>query len=795
MSVETFAPIPLTTFGSWMTLLDPSDVSPGMSPDARDVEFFPGGVRTRPGLVSIYPALGGTPSINGLKTYITTNLVQRLLALDSLGNLFKETSPGQLSIVASVISPGLFLASTTHFGREYMTFSNTTLGEDMPRQYDDIHFDRVSQIGPAEGPSVADATDAGNISPGAHQCAVIFVTRQGYWTMPSPPVTWTAAGGKKVNLTNIPTGPSNVVQRLLAFTGAGGAKFYQVPATMTINDNVTTSLEVDFDDTILLAGVSMDNLFANVELPDQLGVIAYSDRLFWWGERAKMPNWRNLSFDGGWDASGNGRPLGWQFGATFSAGGSRESSDVVWGDAYRITADGATISRGVIQQTALTDADGNPLLQANTDYSVRARVKRTANLTQGTFRINCFSVTRGFFGTGMAISALGASATYQEFTAELMPSQTGPLPSDLMLQIYADGTPAPNGESFLVDNIEIFETNAAQNPSVIRASRNSDPEAYDGVQGLVEVAANNGQAVRAAFVIRSNLYFVKERSLYVTADNGSTEPAFWDVEEVSNAVGTPSVHGVGIGEDWVVIASRSGLYYFDGGQPQKISQEIQPTWDAINWQYGSTIWVTVDTQHKRLYVGVPMGAATTPNEILTLDYTEGFADPLLMMLYSPSRARKWAPWFISANCAALVERANGAAAFFLGNNASNGKIYQLTEGQYSDDGVAINSYYTTAFLSQTGATGRNLFGYLTTYAQGAGTLNVNAFTPGDATQTLLGALALSSPAPQDLELMTNLNAERVGYQFGTNALGSWFSVTKFVPWTKPTPWSLVRGHN
>ncbi len=795
MSVETFAPIPLTTFGSWMTLLDPSDVSPGMSPDARDVEFFPGGVRTRPGLVSVYPALGGTPSINGLKTYITTNLVQRLVVLDSLGNFFKETSPGQLSIVASVISPGLFLASTTHFGREYMAFSNTALGEDMPRQYDDIYFDRVSQIGPAEGPSVTDAADAGNISPGAHQCALIFVTRQGYWTMPSPPVTWTAAGGKKVNVTNIPTGPANIVQRLLAFTGAGGANFYQVPATMTINDNVTTSLEVDFDDTILLAGVSMDDLFANVELPDQLGVIAYSDRLFWWGERAKMPNWRNLSLDGGWDASGNGRPLGWQLGATFSAGGSRESSDVVWGDAYKITADGSTISRGVIQQTALTDTDGNPLLQTNADYSVRARVKRTGNLTQGTFRINCFSVSRGFVGIGMAVGALSASATYQEFTAELMPSQIGPLPSDLMLQVYADGTPAPNGEAFLVDNIEIFETNAAQNPSVIRASRNSDPEAYDGVQGLVEVAANNGQAVRAAFVIRSNLYFVKERSLYVTADNGSTEPAFWDVEEVSNAVGTPSVHGVGVGEDWAVIASRSGLYYFDGGQPQKISQEIQPTWDAINWQYGSTIWVTVDTQHKRIYVGVPMGAATAPNEILTMDYSEGFADPLLMMLYSPGRARKWAPWFIAANCAALIERTNGAAACFLGNNASSGQIYQLTEGQYSDDGAAINSYYTTAFLSQTGATGRNLFGYLTTYAQGAGTLNVNAFTPGDATETLLGALALSSPAPQDLELMTNLNAERVGYQFGTNAAGSWFSLTKFVPWTKPTPWSLVRGHN
>lgn len=794
MSVETFSPLQLTTFSSWMTLPDASSVPPGMSPDARDVEFFPGGVRTRPGLVSMYPPLGGLPSINGLKTYVTTNLVQRLLVLDSLGNLYKEISPGALAVVSSIVSPGLFLASTTQFGREYMAFSDDSLGQDIPRQYDDTFFDRVGQIGPAEGPSVTDAADAGNISPGAHQCAVIFVTRQGYWTMPSPPVTWTAAGGKKVNVTNIPTGPANIVQRFLAFTGAGGATFFQVPATMTINDNATTSLEVDFTDDILLSGVSMDDLFQNVELPDQLGVIAYSQRLFWWGERAKMPNWRNLSFDGGWDASGNGRPLGWQLGATFSTGGSRESNAVVWGDAYRITADGSTVERGLIQQSALTDVNGNALLQTNTGYSVRAKILRSANLLQGTLRINCFSVSHGFLGSGLAVTAVQATGDYQEFTAQLMPPEAS-LPSDLMLQVYADGLPSPSGEYFIIDNIEIVPTNAAESPDVVRASRNSDPESYDGVQGLIEIDVNDGQAIRSAFVIRNNLYFVKERSLYVTSDNGTTEPASWDVEQVSNSTGTPSVHGVGIGEDWVVIASRAGLYLFNGGEPQKLSQEIQPTWDAINWQYGSSLWVTVDTQHKRIYVGAPMGTATAPNEILVLDYTEGFGDPLWASSSVPDNTRKWAPWFISANSAGLIERANGTAELFLGNNVGNSKIYQLTEGQFSDDGAAINSYYTTAFLSRTGATGRDLFGYLTAYAQGSGTLNVNAFTPGDATEISLGTVALSSPAQQDLEIMTNLTAERVAYQMGTNAVGSWFSLTKLVPWVKPAPFSLIRGHN
>jgi len=794
MSIETFTPLPLTTFGSWVTLLDPSDVPPGMSPSLADVEFFPGGVRTRPGLVSQFPLMPGTPNINGLKTYGTTNLVQRLLVLDSLGNLYKEGSPGVLSNIAAGIRPSLYFASTTQFGREYMAFSDGLVGQDLPRQYDDTYFDRVSQVGPGEGPSVADAADPGSISPGVHQCAVVFATRQGYWTVPSPPIGWTAVGSKKVNITNIPTGPSNIVQRLLTFTAAGGASFYHVPATMVINDNTTTSLEVDFSDTILLSGVSMDYLFGQIELPNQVGVVDYAERIFWWGERSKMPNWRNPTFDGGWDASGNGRPLGWQLDPVNGAGGSRESVDVIWGDAYRITADGVTIVRGEISQNAITDATGNPLFLNNTDYSVRARIKRSSNLSAGTLRINAYSPSMGLIGTGLAITPVQATTAYQEFTADLFPPQTS-LPSDLMLRVYADGLPAPSGESFLVDNIEVFATNAAQNASLVRASATEAPESYDGVSGIMEIAVNNGQGIRCAFKLRNNLYFVKERSMYVTATDGVNEPALWAVEEVSNKVGTPSAHGVGIGEEWVVIAGRSGLYLFDGSEPIKLSQEIQPTWDTINWQSGQVLWVQVDTQHKRILTGVPMGSATQPNQILMLDYTEGFQDPLVSMFTTPERARKWAQWMIPANSCGLIERATGVAQIFLGTNNGSTKIYALTEGQYSDDGNAINSFYTTAYLSSTGISGRNLFGYLTAYVQGAGSLALSSYSPGDAVETSLGTWTLASPASRDMEQFTNVLAERISYQVGTNAVGSWFSMTKLVPWAKSDPFAIVRGTN
>jgi hypothetical protein len=795
MSIETFSPLPLNTFGSWVTLLDPSDVPAGMSPSLGDVDFFPGGIRTRAGLVSIFSGVSATPQINGLKTYVTPSLVQRCLVYDSLGNLYKETTPGVLSGVSGGgMTPGLYLASTTHFGREYMAFGDGVSGQDIPRQYDDSFMDRVSQIGPAESPAAADSTSPGSISPGPHQCAVVFVTRQGYWTAPSPPVTWTAAGGFMVNVTNIPTGPSNVVQRLLTFTGSGGATFYHVPATMVINDNSTTSLTLDFTDTILLSGVSMDYLFSQIELPEQLGVIDYAERLFWWGERAQMDNWRNLSFDGGWDASGNGRPLGWELDPSFGPGAGRESVNVVWGDAYKITADGSSLVRGMIEQNAVRDVNGNPLCANNVEYSVRVRITRTTNLLQGTLRINAYSPTAGQVGTGLAINAVQVTGAYQEFTAQLFPPQTS-LPTDLTLRVYADGTPSPSGEAFITDNIEIFPTDEPLNASIVRASGTEEPEVYDGVTGFMSIDENNGQCIRAAFTLRNNLYFVKERSMYATATDGVNEPALWTVEEVSNEVGTPSAHGIGLGEEWAVIAGRSGLYLFDGSEPTKLSQEIQPTWDAINWQYGKNLWVQVDTQHKKIYVGVPMGTATQPNQILMLDYTEGFGDPLVAMLSAPERSRRWAPWTISANSCGLIERPNGTAQIMLGSNNNTGNVYGLTPGQYSDNGAAINSFCSTAFLAATGLSGRNLFGYLTAYVQGAGALSVTAYSPGDASVTALGSWTLASPAARDMEQFTNLLAERVSFQIGTNAVGSWFSLTKLVPWAKPDPFAIVRGTN
>jgi hypothetical protein len=904
MSIAGTIDTPLDLFGGLVTDMAAADLPQGVSPDCRDVAFLQSGMKTRPGLLSVFAPIAGNPTVNYLKTYIQPNLVKTLLAMDSAGKLWGENSPGVLTQIASGLMPNAAASSTSLFAREYVAQHDGNFGLDIPRQYDGTYLDRVSQIGPGAGPTavadvisnissisrtsnvvtvaiatpigllptdqitIAGVTDTsyngtfpvasiidslhftyaqtaanssssggtaapvGSIGAGVHQCAVIFVTRQGYLTRPSPPISWTAAGGLRANVTGLPSVGTlpNIVARILAFTGAGGDLFFYTTGLdgapqMQVLDNSVSSFVVDFSDTALLAGISADSLFDLVELGECAGVIGYSDRLFWWGERNKQNNWENLTFDGGFGGTGNNVPLGWTPDATFFAGGGFDSTDqAVWGSDYSILGDGATATRGLITQSAVADYNGVPRLLANTNYSARVRVRMTGALAQGTLHVHLYSAFAGISTTGVAVPAAQITTTaWKEFIAPITP--TGGfllIPSDLVLRVYADGTPTINA-GFLVDNIEIFPTAQPYNTSLVRASLAEDPESYDGVTGFLSVDENDGQTVRAAFLLRERLYFAKDRSMHVTQDDGVNEPASWTINEVSNAVGTPSVRGVDVGEDWAVIAGRAGVYLFDGGEPVKISQEIQPLWDTINWAAGQTLWVRVDTRNKRILCGVPTGTATAPNLVLMLDY-RGLSSAseiaslgsvlfstLSGKLYAVGRSRKWCPWYITANSCALVERSDGTAQVFLGNGSGsgsagpltiNGKIYQLSDTQFSDDGAAINSYYTTYFFlsneleqSFQVRSHRKLFSYLALYAEGAGNLNLTAFVDNQAYPTALPPLPLSSPGAKDLELPINLLGERVAFQVGTNSPGAWFKLERFVPSLLPDPWSPVRGGN
>ena len=159
-------------------------------------------------------------------------------------------------------------------------------------------------------------------APGARSGVVMFKSVDGAITAPSVPVTLVTIGGGNLLLAqNVPIGPSNTAQRIIALTSAEGSNFYYVtPATVPaeggqgpsiatgtiLNDNSSTSFVMDFSDTQLTSGTQIDiagnNLFNQVVLAPCLGNIEYQSRMGWFGEINNVKNLLNMGFEGGFIA-------------------------------------------------------------------------------------------------------------------------------------------------------------------------------------------------------------------------------------------------------------------------------------------------------------------------------------------------------------------------------------------------------------------------------------------------------------------------------------------------------------
>ena len=183
----------------------------------------------------------------------------------------------------------------------------------------------------------------------------------------------------------------------------------------------------------------------------------------------------------------------------------------------------------------------------------------------------------------------------------------------------------------------------------------------------------------------------------------------------------------------------------------------------------------------------------SPNQVLMLDYTESFGDPLGWL--SGAFAQVVA---VDNRCKLMrLDRAlrRESRSFFSAPITPLGKSTRSPPARtLMTDPQSIPITPPHFYPSRVSAA-RNLFGYLTGYVRGSGSLAVSAFYPGNAASVSLGSWTLGSPASEDMEQFTNVLAERVSYQFGTNSPGSWFSLTKFVPWAKPDPFAFVRGTN
>lgn len=714
------------------------------------------------------------------------------------------------------------ITATASTGSVATVFNGTFLILSLPTPLSFTYAD----VGPnSNAVTTGTAAIQGSISAGQHQVRQAFLLRDETITRFSPLATFIAGGGKLLAVSNLIIGPSNVVARILAFTGTGGASFFYIAVptvgsgtSTQVNDNTSTSIVVDFADTTLFAATSIDtpgnNLVNNATLQPCLGVFGYKDRTVWWGERNSLQNLLNMSFDGGFAGA---TPTGWTTDPTNGAGGA-SSTNAVWGFSYQITGDGATALLGMITQSAFQDYNNIPILLPNTSYSVRLSLAATGAPVSGNAVVELFSPSLGSLGTfAVPAASIGTSFAWQSGVIATMPSV---VPSDLLLRYYVSGT-LTSAATILADEMTLFPTSQPVNVTQARVSYVINPATFDGVTGIIILDEARGENLFSTFQLRSDLYFNTDGGKYRTSDDNVSEPSNWPVEHVANSSGTTSVHGSISGENWEVTIGEKGAYMFAGGEPLKITQEIStsvsgitPAWDQINWQAGFTIWGVNDIKRRILYFGVPMGNATKPNLVWMIDYKElqtstAIADsgPIHTSysgkVISWEPGRKTSPWNMQINCAAMVRRQDDTDHLWMGSGAGTGKVYEPVDGQYSDDGAPINSFYVTYMLpSQTLAQqdprmglGRMLFSFLKLFVSGNGTLNITAL-PLTITNTGPSyTLPLSTASNEDMESPIRVAGERCAFQVGTNAVGSWWSMGKFTLRLRRHPMSVFRHRN
>ncbi len=729
-----------------------------------------------------------------------------------------QTAPSSTTFTIQLsYTDGTWTGGTVSFGWDG-TFFVTAILSTTSFQY--------QQYGPnAVTTTVGTVTPNGQATPGIHECQMSYLLASGDITQPSPPVTFVANGGQYVSVTQMATGPSNVVGRVLQFTGAGGAYFFYIPvpaqvnglqvSTATqINDNTSTSVLLDFSDNTLYAaeGVSIpgNNLANQIVLGSYSGSFSYDSRLLAWGGRNKVDNLLNMGFDGGTILANV--PTGW---TVATSGGSLVSARI--NNAWQIAATSASPA-GELTQLCAFDSFNAPILQPGIFYSLRLWLKLVTGGT-GSFFAVISSASTGF---STSVSVLGAAISIngEYFTLDFPTAMPSPVPVDLTFSIY--GTAGISATTYQADEMEIFLTQEPYTDNVAKISYVDNFGGFDSETGNIG-AEDDTSPIRNFGTIRQALYLVTGTGLHETSDNDQTEPSEWGVDQVADNCGAYSIasvarnaQGIGsAGKDWMMWSGPDGAQIFSGSKPIKVSQEIQSIWDSIPVLAQLQCWVKNDESNKRCFFGVP---TLVSMQVLVLDYRniDGAAiaeNPPIHISFTGKMivsdlTRKWTQWTVPAWCGELMYRGNPQPQIVFGcanpSSAANSYILNLQQFQDDDFGIIPASYTTYFFVShdqeqalQVGSH-RHVYTMAQAYITGTGTWSITPL-----------AAAVSNPFPTspqfplsfeqkfDIDFGINVETTRCAFRFQATpispSLDSYFKLQKVVINMAPAPWAKVRG--
>lgn len=184
----------------------------------------------------------------------------RLLVLDISGDLYDVTATTHLIFFGAGTDD---IACLNIFGRTYISPKIKGFPvSNFVYVYDGTTFRIAAGAGPITTLTLAQV-NPGNVSIGVHGVSVSYLSPTGYLTNPNPNIaTITSTGSNDIEITGIPiySGSSDAAnwKRVILVTQANQTELFFLPGG-TINDNTTTTLNINFFDTSLIS--SADYLF------------------------------------------------------------------------------------------------------------------------------------------------------------------------------------------------------------------------------------------------------------------------------------------------------------------------------------------------------------------------------------------------------------------------------------------------------------------------------------------------------------------------------------------------------
>lgn len=305
-------------------------------------------------------------------------------------------------------------------------------------------------------------------------------------------------------------------------------------------------------------------------------------------------------------------------------------------------------------------------------------------------------------------------------------------------------------------------------------SKPGEPESFDALTGLVLVGPSETGYITDCVEFREMLYINKEARAYTTSDNGG-DPSSWKVTSLDKGNGC-SIHGIikildsqGVSLDKFVVASAKGLVLFNGifNEPE-LSYKIEEVWKRINKDYLYLVHGCNDTFNKRMYIAIPLDAATSCSHILYADYSRGL--DAVNIRWSLWSSAKWNPTSI------LMDIDSNTPYLRIGSLYG---VFDQDTSTKQDEDLAITTQVQTGLNPA-------ILGYINQLtsvrirAAGSGTLETRTYgQDANLLQTLAEQTLTSSPG-RDYTLLANSCNEKLAVDFKTVDLGDWLSLSHVI---------------